>query len=90
MQRKEEREHGYEPKLTRGTMAEDQSGILITGRMTFYDLQRETGIPARKIADQLGLPERTPLDDNIGRLRRRYAFTIQDVRDAVADLMKKK
>ncbi len=87
---KSEEEEEHEPKLTRGMMAEDQSGVLITGRMTLYDLQRETGIPARKIADKLDLPERTPLDDNIGRLRRRYAFTIQDVRDAVTDLMKKK
>jgi len=71
-------------------MADDQSGILITGRMTFYDIQEEAGIPARKIADKLGLPESTPLDENIGRLRRRFSFSIQDVRDAVADLMKKK
>jgi len=87
---KEEEEHEHEPKLTRGVMAEDQSGILITGRMTFYDLQKETGIPARKIADKLGLPESAPLNDTLGRLRRRYGFAIQDVRDAVADLMKKK
>ncbi|MDH5468291.1 MAG: hypothetical protein OEY25_12815, partial [Candidatus Aminicenantes bacterium] len=90
VQGKEEEEHEHEPKLTRGVMAEDQSGILITGRMTFYDIQEETGIPARKIIDELGLPESTPLDENMGRLRRRYAFAIQDVRDAVADLMKKK
>jgi hypothetical protein len=85
-----EAEHEHEPKLTRGVMAEDQSGILITGRMTFYDIQEETGIPARKIADKLGLPESTPLNDTLGRLRRRYGFSMQDVKDAVADLMKKK
>ena len=87
---KQEEEDEHEPKLTRGVMAEDQSGILITGRMTFYDIQEETGIPARKIAEKLGLPESTPLDENIGRLRRRFSFSIQDARDAVADLMKKK
>ena len=90
VQGKEEEEHEHEPKLTRGVMAEDQSGILITGRMTFYDIQKETGIPARKIADKLGLPESTPLNDTLGRLRRRYGFSMQDVKDAVADLMKKK
>lgn len=90
LQRKEEEEHEHEPKLTRGGKAEDQSGILITGRMTFYDLQEETGIPARKIADKLGLPESASLNDTLGRLRRRYGFAMQDVRDAVADLMKKK
>ena len=90
LQGKEEEEHEHEPKLTRGVMAEDQSGILITGRMTLYDLQKETGIPARKIADKLGLPESAPLNDTLGRLRRRYGFAMQDVRDAVAELMKKK
>lgn len=85
-----EEEHEHETKLTRGVMAEDQSGILITGRMTLYDLEKETGIPARKIADELGLPERTPLNETLGRLRRRYRFAMQDVRDVIAELMKKK
>lgn len=89
VQEKQEEEDEHEAKLTRGVMAEDQSGILITGRMTFYDIQEETGIPARKIADKLGLPETIPLDENIGRLRRRFSFSIQDVRDAVCELMKK-
>ena len=90
VQRKEEEEHEHEAKLTRGEMAEDQSGILITGRMTFYDIQKETGISARKIADKLGLPQSAPLNDTLGRLRRRYAFSMQDVRDAVTELLKKK
>jgi len=84
----EEPEH--EPKLTRGVMAEDPSGILITGRMTLYDIEKETGVSARKIAGKLGLPERVSLDETLGRLRKRYLFSMQDVRDAVADLMKEK
>jgi predicted RecB family endonuclease len=87
---KSEEEQEPESKLIRGTLAEDQSGILITGRMTFYDIQKETDISARKIADKLGLPESTPLNETLGRLRKRYTFSMQDVRDAVADLMKKK
>ena len=86
--KEEEQEH--ESKLTRGVRAEDQSGILITGRMTLYDIEKETGISARKIADKLGLPERVSLDETLGRLRKRYLFAMQDVRDAVADLMKEK
>ncbi len=70
-------------------MAEDTSGILITGRMTLYDIENETGVPARKIADKLGLPSNAPLNESLGRLRKRYLFTMQDVRDAVANLMKK-
>lgn len=84
----EEPEH--EPKLTRGVRAEDQSGILITGRMTLYEIEKETGVSARKIADKLGLPEMVSLDETLGRLRKRYLFAMQDVRDAVADLMKEK
>lgn len=88
-QEKREEEHEHEQKLTRGVRAEDQSGVLITGRMTLYDIEKKTGIPARKIADKLGLPSNVPLDETLGRLRKRYIFTIQDVRDAVGSLMKK-
>ncbi len=84
----EEAEH--EEKLTRGISAEDQSGILITGRMTLNDVGKEARIPARRIADKLNLPPNVSLDETLGRLRRRYGFTVQDVRDAIASLMEKK
>lgn len=84
----EEAEH--EKKLTRGISAEEQSGILITGRMTLYDIGKEARIPARRIADELNLPSNISLDETLGRLRRRYGFTVQDVRDAIASLMEKK
>ena len=70
-------------------MAEDTSGILITGRMTLYDIENETGIPARKIADKLGVPSNAPLNETLGRLRKRYFFTMQEVKDVVTSLMKK-
>jgi len=90
-QEKEEMEEAeHEQKLTRGINAEDQSGILITGRMTLYDIGKEARIPARRIADKLNLPSNVSLDETLGRLRRRYGFTIQDVRDAIASLMEKK
>ncbi len=85
---KEEKEH--EQKLTRGVRAEDQSGLLITGRMTLYDIEKKTGIPARKMAEKLGIPSNAPLDETLGRLRKRYLFTMQDVRDALVSLMEKK
>jgi hypothetical protein len=84
----EEDEH--EPKLTRGISAEDQSGILITGRMTLRDVGREARISARRIADELNLPSNVSLDETLGRLRRRYGFSVQDVRDAIASLMEKR
>jgi hypothetical protein len=80
----------HEKKLTRGISAEDQSGILITGRMTLYDIGKKAGISARRIAAKLNLPSNISLDESLGRLRRRYGFTVQDVRDAIASLMEKK
>jgi hypothetical protein len=80
----------HEKKLTRGVSAEDQSGILITGRMTFYDIGKKAGISARRIAAELDLPSNVSLDETLGRLRRRYGFTVQDVRDAIAALMEKR
>ena len=84
------REHEEEPKLTRGRLEEDQSGILITGRMTLFDIEKETGIGAREITDTLGLPHNTSLDMSLGRLRRRYGFTMQEVREVIASLIDKK
>jgi len=80
----------HEEKVSRGRMAEDTSGILITGRMTLYDIERETGISARTIANKLGLPDQAPLEETLGRLRKRYLFSMQEVRDVVASLMKEK
>ena len=89
-EKQEKKEEEHEQKLTRGVRAEDQSGLLITGRMTFYDIEKKTGIPARKLAEKLGIPSNAPLDETLGRLRKRYLFTMQDVRDALASLMEKK
>lgn len=80
---------GHKQRFVRGRLAAVPSGILITGRMTFHDLEDITGIPARKIADELALPSNAPLYEHLGRLRKSYLFSMQDVRDAVASLMKK-
>jgi hypothetical protein len=89
-QDKIEGEHEEKEKMTRGRLAEDQEGILITGQMSFYDIQRQTGISARQIMSKLGLPANLSRNENIGRLRRIYRFTLQDVRDIVESSIKKK
>jgi hypothetical protein len=48
-----------------------------------------TGVPARDIIAKLGLPADVPLDETLGRLRRRYGFEIEQVRVVIADLLKK-
>jgi len=58
--------------------------------MTLNDIENLTGISARKIADKLGLPPSTPLNETLGRLRRRHLFTMQELRDVVASLIEKK
>ncbi|MGB6864525.1 MAG: hypothetical protein WBE11_02450, partial [Candidatus Aminicenantaceae bacterium] len=68
---------------------EDQSGILITGRMTLYEIGKQTGLSAREIANTLGLPHNISMDMSLGRLRRQYGFAMQDVRDVIASLLDK-
>ncbi len=77
-----------EEKLAKGRRASYQTGILITGQMTLYYIERVSGIPARKIADKLGLPAHAPLNERLGWLRKQYSFTMQEARDVVASLMK--
>jgi len=84
-----EEKAGEEDKPVRGRMSEDQSGLLITGQMNFYEVERLSGIPAEKIIEKLDLPRNIPLDETLGRLKRRYGFSIQKVRDIVVSLMKK-
>jgi len=67
---------------------ESKQYINVTGQMSLQDLERVSGIPARKIADKLGLPIHDSLNQRLGRLRKQHLFTMQEVRDVVASLMK--
>jgi hypothetical protein len=62
--------------------------LVITGRMTLYEIERATGISARSIADRLGLPPAAPLNETLGRLRRLHGIEIQAVRDLVERMVK--
>ena len=82
----EETEH--EDKATRGRLAEDPSGLLVTGQMTLKDIEKQTGIPARILAAKLGLPLTIPFNEPIGRLKRTHLITIQDVRNVISAFLK--
>ena len=82
----EETEH--EDKTTRGRLAEDPLGLMITGQMTLKDIEKQTNIPARILASKLGLPLTTRFNEPIGRLKRSHRITIQDVRDVISDFLK--
>lgn len=87
---KERLQREAEQRLVRGRMAAVPSGFLITGKMTLYDLEDITGIPAREIADELGIPSNAPLNEHLGGLRKRYLFSMHEVRNVVTSLMEKK
>lgn len=82
-------EESLSPEEEKIFMEGSRDSIVITGRMTLYDIERETGLSARTIANKLGLPSQAPLEETLGRLRKRYFFNIQEVQDIVASLMKK-
>jgi hypothetical protein len=71
-------------------LEKNQEYVAISGQMTLLDVEKATGISAREIADELGLPSKVSLDETLGKLRKRYLFTMQEVKDAVSSLMKKK
>ncbi len=82
-------EHEEEPKLTRGRLDEQQTGILITGQTTLRELEEKTGIPKSTILKEMGIPTNTPYSETLGRLKRRYNFTMQELRDKIEALLKK-
>jgi len=62
----------------------------LTGRQTLRDVETATGISASVIISRMGLPPETPIDETLGRLRRRHGFEIEDVRILVERLLKEK
>jgi hypothetical protein len=62
--------------------------LVITGRTTLLDIERASGLSGRTIADKLGLPPTVSLNEPLGRLKQRYGFEIQAVRDIVERMVK--
>ncbi len=79
-----------EHSLTRGRGSENTSALLITGQTTLYDIERQTGISARALANHLGLPRNVSLDERLGRLRKKYRFSMQEFRDVLSSLVERK
>ena len=64
-------------------------GYRIDGTMTLTDVERLTGVPAAVLLRELGLPDNLPRDEQMGRLRKRYNFDLQDVREVLRKQGKK-
>lgn len=55
----------------------------IRGSMTLRQVAESTGVPVEHLVKQLGLPSGTDPDERIGRLRKRYDISPDDVRGVV-------
>ena len=55
----------------------------IRGSMTLRQVAESTGVPIDRLVKQLGLPPGIDADERIGRLRRGYAISPDDVRQVV-------
>jgi hypothetical protein len=81
----------HEDKLVHGRLEEDTSGIVITGQMCLRDIELKTGINTKTIIQGMGLPANVSEFDHLGRLRKSYGFSIQELRDFItAELQKRK
>ncbi|MBD3414096.1 MAG: DUF4405 domain-containing protein [Candidatus Aminicenantes bacterium] len=87
---KQEELHEDEREFTRGRLDTKDTGIMITGQMTLWDLEEKTGIPKSTLLKELGIPNSVPSNESLGRLKRRYNFTMQELRDKIEALLKKK
>jgi len=57
--------------------------IEIRGNMSLQTIEQLTSVPARYIIASLGLPQYVPRYQTLGKLRKIYNFTIQDVRKSL-------
>jgi len=64
-----------------------QSGLeTIRGSMTLREVERSTGVPLDALITRLGLPHGIDPYERIGRIRKRYDISPDDVRQAVLEL----
>jgi len=58
-------------------------GVTIRGFMTLGEVSAATGVPTGRLKAAMGLPPSAPNDERLGRLRRRFGFTMEDLRRAL-------
>ena len=51
--------------------------------MTLREVEEQTGVPAAVILRELGLPVDLPTDEQLGRLRKKHGFEMQDIKEIV-------
>jgi hypothetical protein len=80
---------GKADPANRADHATDGLPFDINGQMTLLDIEAKSGVPAGRIAAEIGLPNSAPYGETLGKLRKEYGFSITRVREAVAKLLNK-
>jgi len=61
------------------------AGYTIRGSMTFMEIEKLTHVPATYLIKVLKLPESTSTEKQLGQLKEKYGFEINDVRSIIND-----
>ena len=62
----------------------------VRGSMTLKEIEEATGVPATYIIESLKLPESISAEEQLGPLKRKYGFEIDDVREIVKEYKNRK
>ncbi len=68
---------------TQGQVSEYAGKDEIRGSMTLRQVARSTGVPLEQLVSRLGLPSAVDPEERLGRLRKRYDVSPEDVRRVV-------
>jgi hypothetical protein len=62
-----------------------KSEIDIRGTMTLEEVVKTYGVPLLRLKKELGIPEDVAASERVGRLKKRYDFTMGDVKTVVME-----
>jgi hypothetical protein len=68
--------------------SKEHKDIQLWGSMTLFEIEQRTGVPAKHIIQNLKLPIDVKKDERLGKLKKIYGFTMEDIRSIVSDYKK--
>ena len=71
------------------TIKIDNREIILRGNISFSEIEQLTGVPSSYLISKLKLPPNVSRDVNLGNLRKKYGFTMQDVRKFIREYLEK-
>jgi len=63
--------------------------IILRGNLSFSQIEKLTGVPSSYLISKLKLPPNASRSINLGNLRKRYGFMMQDVRKYIREYLEK-